>query len=380
MIKSITNKVLIIQAISITLFMAILTIYLNGYLQSHINTLEKNNIKSGLYDLKTTVDVYSKSLDETAIKMFNVFKGSFREVSLIEDQSVDVNGVKTPMLADSGEVLNKYFKIVDHFTKTTGAVATIFAYDKNKKDFVRVNTSLRREDGKRALGTYLGSSSPAYKKIMQKQSYIGMTRLFGKNYITVYRPLFDYDKKLIGILFIGYDFSNGLQALKSKVDEIKIGQRGYYYAIDAETSKYSIHKKLFNKKIDREIDKQILKKKDGFTTVDENGDEIYYEYFYFKKWNWIFVGRANMEDFKSIGSKISNILIFSTIIVTILLLLITWLVLNKLLSKPLSNLTQRAKELSSGDGDLTQKLEVNGNDEIALASIEINNFIEKVRV
>jgi methyl-accepting chemotaxis protein len=57
-----------------------------------------------------------------------------------------------------------------------------------------------------------------------------------------------------------------------------------------------------------------------------------------------------------------------------------WYVLNKLISFPLSNLTKRAKELSSGDGDLTKKLEVKGKDEIAQASMEINNFIEKVRI
>ena len=40
----------------------------------------------------------------------------------------------------------------------------------------------------------------------------------------------------------------------------------------------------------------------------------------------------------------------------------------------------RATNLSSGDGDLTRKLEVVGKDEIAKASEAINKFIEKVRV
>ena len=47
---------------------------------------------------------------------------------------------------------------------------------------------------------------------------------------------------------------------------------------------------------------------------------------------------------------------------------------------PLGNLTQKARDLSSGDGDLTKKLDIKGDDEIAKASKEINNFIEKVRV
>ncbi|WP_331775276.1 methyl-accepting chemotaxis protein [Sulfurospirillum sp. 1612] len=380
MMKSITKKVLLMQITLVVLFMTILTVYLNTYLQNHIDNMEKQHINQGLHDLKTTVSVYSESLDQSAMKLFNVFQGSFKMVALIDDKYVDINGIKTPMLADGGEVLNKYYERVDHFTKTTGATATIFAYDKAKNDFVRINTSLKKQDGTRAMGTYLGKTSPAYKKIMKKQEYVGMARLFGKDYITVYKPLLDDDKNLIGILYIGYDFSNGLQALKTKINKIKIGNQGYYYALNASDGQYAIHKSVANSTSNNHINTQILKKKNGTITVEKEGQTLYYEFFYFKKWNWIFVGKANMQDFKSFGDSLSNILIFSTIVSTILLLLIMWYVLNKLISTPLSNLTKRAKELSSGDGDLTKKLEVKGKDEIAQASVEINHFIEKVRI
>ncbi|MBZ7995654.1 methyl-accepting chemotaxis protein, partial [Campylobacter canadensis] len=49
-------------------------------------------------------------------------------------------------------------------------------------------------------------------------------------------------------------------------------------------------------------------------------------------------------------------------------------------SNPLNALTNKSIELSSGDGDLTKKLEVKGKDEIAQASMAINEFLEKVRV
>jgi len=380
MVKSITKKVLIIQITLVVLFMTILTVYLNAYLQNHINNMEKQHITQGLHDLKTTVSVYDESLDQSAMKLFNVFKGNFRDVALIEDRTVDINGIKTPMLVDSGEVLNKFYKIVDHFTKITGATATIFAYNKTKNDFIRINTSLRKQDGTRAMGTYLGKTSPAYAKIMKKQEYIGMARLFGKEYITVYEPLLGDNKNLIGILYVGYNFSNGLQALRSKINKIKIGHQGYYYALNAANGQYAIHKSVANASRESQVNTQMLKKKNGTLTIQKEGQTLYYEFFYFKKWNWIFVGKAYMQDFKSFGDSLSNILIFSTIISTILLLLIMWYVLNKLISTPLSNLTKRAKELSSGDGDLTKKLEVKGKDEIAQASMEINHFIEKVRV
>jgi len=62
-----------------------------------------------------------------------------------------------------------------------------------------------------------------------------------------------------------------------------------------------------------------------------------------------------------------------------ILFVILYFLVRYYVLKPINNLTGRAAELSSGDGDLTRQLEINGKDEIALASIEINNFIEKVR-
>lgn len=78
-------------------------------------------------------------------------------------------------------------------------------------------------------------------------------------------------------------------------------------------------------------------------------------------------------------SVIQNQMII-TMITFLILFIILYFVIKSAVLNPLNNLTKRAKDLSSGDGDLTRKLEINGDDEIAKASKEINNFIEKVRV
>jgi len=74
----------------------------------------------------------------------------------------------------------------------------------------------------------------------------------------------------------------------------------------------------------------------------------------------------------------------SFIVISVVLLLLslgaTFVIISKTISKPLNDLIARADNLSSGDGDLTRKLEVIGNDEIAVASSSINRFIEKVRI
>ena len=49
------------------------------------------------------------------------------------------------------------------------------------------------------------------------------------------------------------------------------------------------------------------------------------------------------------------------------------------IKKSLKNILITAKDLSSGDGDLTKRLEITTKDEISEVAIEINNFIQKVQ-
>jgi len=111
----------------------------------------------------------------------------------------------------------------------------------------------------------------------------------------------------------------------------------------------------------------------------------------FEPYNWmlgtgIYVDNVGEEVDKlqtnintNIASQIQSFLVIS---VVLLLLSIgaTLFIITRTISKPLNDLIHRANNLSSGDGDLTRKLEVIGNDEIAIASSSINRFIEKVRI
>ena len=82
---------------------------------------------------------------------------------------------------------------------------------------------------------------------------------------------------------------------------------------------------------------------------------------------------------KEIASKI-QMFVLVAIVLTIIGIIISYIVVKFTITNPLNNLTKATKDLSSGDGDLTKRLEVVGKDEIAEASIEINNFIEKVKI
>jgi methyl-accepting chemotaxis protein len=93
--------------------------------------------------------------------------------------------------------------LVDSITRVTGEPATIFTYDAQEDDFVRLSTTVKKDDGSRAVGTALGKASPAYAPIRRGESYNGTADILGVPYYTVYQPIVDRSQKVVGILFAG---------------------------------------------------------------------------------------------------------------------------------------------------------------------------------
>ncbi|KFL33426.1 MULTISPECIES: methyl-accepting chemotaxis protein [unclassified Sulfurospirillum] len=91
------------------------------------------------------------------------------------------------------------------------------------------------------------------------------------------------------------------------------------------------------------------------------------------------VGKLKTQISENVASQIRSFLLISLVLV-ILSIAGTMYIIKRTISSPLNALIHRADNLSSGDGDLTRKLEVVGRDEIAEASTSINRFIEKVRI
>ena len=375
--NSLAKKVTILQVLIVSVSIFAFIFYINFYLSGYIQQETEQKINEKITGLDQTVKVYNSALEDTALKLFKVFESEFSNFHMNSSEKIKVNSVDTPIIITDGQTLNNNFTKADAFTELTGAVATIFVL--NNDDFVRISTSLKKEDGSRALGTSLGKNSPAYEPIMKKQKYIGSARLFGKDYITVYSPIIQ-DDKVLGILFIGYNFTDGLKALKQQISGMKIGENGYFYAINTKSESYDVHPKLDGTKISSELDKTILAQKQGTLHFDEEGEAKIVNFQTFDKWNWILVAKANAKDFQAAKENLRNNLIVTSLIMTALIVLIIWFLINQIITQPLNNLIEKAKDLSSGEGDLTRHLEIKGTDEIAQASEQINKFIEKVRV
>ena len=184
------------------------------------------NVKEKVHNVATTVSASDGTNRELVRLAFRFFRQYF-------DSSMELEEA-TGILKSHSFPVNNDFVSVDKFTEDTGGVATVFA--KKGDDYIRITTSLKKEDGSRAMGTLLDRNSAAYKAISSGQAYSGPAFLFGKSYMTHYEPIRDKAGKVVAILFIGYDSSAQMSMIETQAQAQHFFDTGGVYLIDPKGS------------------------------------------------------------------------------------------------------------------------------------------------
>ncbi|HGL6717328.1 Cache 3/Cache 2 fusion domain-containing protein [Burkholderia contaminans] len=194
--------------------------------EAHMRIVDKEQ------SIRAMVDLFDKALTAEANRSMSLFASFLPpDFSLDPARTVDIGGVAAPTLLAGGQPLDLDYSIPDQFLKKSGAIATIFARDGD--DFVRITTSLKKQDGARAVGTRLDRAGPAYAPLVAGRSYTGLAKLFGRPYITQYKPVTDATGRVIGALFVGLDIGAELKLVEDGIRALKIGDNGYYFVLDA---------------------------------------------------------------------------------------------------------------------------------------------------
>ncbi len=131
--------------------------------------------------------------------------------------------------------------VVDAVTKYTQKYCTIFQRMNAEGDMLRVCTTVRNEEGKRTIGTYIpskmadGTDNPVLAKVLKGETYSGMAQVVGKFQETAYEPIWKgTDKKeIVGMVYVGMDMSDVLKELRDAIQSIVVGKTGYVCVIGA---------------------------------------------------------------------------------------------------------------------------------------------------
>jgi methyl-accepting chemotaxis protein len=95
--------------------------------------------------------------------------------------------------------------VIDTISRATGDVATLFYWEEARKDFVRHTTSVKKPDGTRAVGTVLGATGPVFQVVSSGKTFIGEAPILGREYYTIYQPVFGAKGNVIALVFCGAD-------------------------------------------------------------------------------------------------------------------------------------------------------------------------------
>ncbi len=204
-----------------------------------------------------------------------------------------------------------------------------------------------------------------------------MDRTTGQHTISIASPLYS-NGTFKGVV------SNDvhLTQVVEKINETKI-DGGYAFTTDA-TGKISLHpEKNVVGKVIYEADESlknlehiIKSKQSGVYDYKGLGED---KFLVFNKLEngWIIYMTINKDTaFAPINSMLVTLAVTGIVMILLSLMLLQF-ILNAQF-KPLNNLNDVIKNLSSSDGDLTQRLSVDSNDELGKISKNINLFIDKI--
>jgi methyl-accepting chemotaxis protein len=117
-----------------------------------------------------------------------------------------------------------------------GGACTVFQRMNDAGEMLRVCTNVRKQDGNRAIGTYIpavqpdGKPNPVVASLLKGETYVGRAFVVNAWYITAYEPIFDGSKRLIGAIFCGIP-QEDIPELRQGIMDIVAGKTGYVYIV-----------------------------------------------------------------------------------------------------------------------------------------------------
>ncbi len=371
-------KLSVMTSFSVAVLFLILTLSLTHNAAKQLQNLTLGNMQNQVAGIGDMAGMFNATLSEEVTNYTRLFQ-SFLPKKFTRDETtmVTVGSESTPTLRAGLKSLNLDETFVDDFLERTGAIATIFV--RKGDDYVRIATSLRKEDGSRAMGTKLDRSGPAWALANRGETYRGLAMLFGKRYITQYQPVKNDAGEIIGILFVGVDITSQFQLMREKVLNKTLGDSGYFSVINgspgAAQGQYLFHSTLEGKKPDWSAEDQLrlLQEKQGtMRIINQHGEAEIIAWQQLPGWNWVITGEVSEASLLApINATRNTFLLAGLTLVVLFALSFVWIT-RRWLSKPLQQVIELAQHYAAGD--LRATLETQRQDEVGQLIHAINGI------
>ena len=348
---------------------AVFAVYVTGSARATSALVEEStsaDVAEKTRVLVQLIEVTDKDMRRRAESLARSFRDSLPGDAELDARTVDVGDRKVPVLKKGGKPLNLDFTAVDAFTAMTGAFSSAFV--RSGDDFIRVSTSLKDDKGARVIGTRLEHDHPAYTAAMEGRSFAGLATIFGRKYMVHYDPLRDRGAEVVGIVAIAFDFTEGIEALKSSIRSLKLGQTGYFYILDARPGPtygdFVVHPTAEGKNMLDSRDaagnnflRQIVDRKNGTIRYpwinaargERTARDKIAVFASFDNWQWVVAGGYYVDEASAGVRKLRDVTYGVGVVMVLCISGVLYLVIRRSIIVPLGRVGQVASAYAKGD-------------------------------
>ncbi|WP_421209444.1 methyl-accepting chemotaxis protein [Aeromonas sp. 602396] len=178
-------------------------------------------------------------------------------------------------------------------------------------------------------------------------------------------------------------FAKSLDTMVTMVSNFRLEESGIVFMIDG-SGKVKLHPEA--NRIERDTlggiasgDTGSLLAKRPFAVINAevNGEPMVLASSYIPLLDWYLVAQVPEAEIYAELDQTRNEILMISLVIAIAMGLMGMLLAGSV-SRPLNELARLFKELGSGDGDLTQRLKVEGRDELSQVATGFNNFVAKI--
>ncbi|WP_428387234.1 methyl-accepting chemotaxis protein [Mucisphaera sp.] len=291
---------------------------------------------------------------------------------------------------------------VDGVQALVGGTCTIFQRINDRGDMLRVATNVRKNDGTRAIGTYIpannpdGQPNPVVATLLRGETFRGRAYVVNDWFLTTYEPIFDDNQQVIGALYVGVKIES-IDSVRTALSEKVMGKTGELFVVLGNEFLIppawgEIHGPIADVK-DAEGNARYETLIERARTSGEvetaslttaNGEVVLVGAYHYKPWDWVLMAEMPEADIASsleVTEAAGANLLFWLPVIGLGVVAISGtlgFVVASRVSRPIREAAASLAEISEGEGDLTQRLNVSGGAEERALAEAFNRFVSMI--